>query len=183
MIAFDSLLDTRSNRQVREIWDWLEIHCGLAGIRTTPLPHFSWQSAENYDLSLIRPALEKLAGELTPFGVKTAGLGIFTGKEPVLYISLVKTGKLLEVHQRIWETMTPFAQEVNPLYAPGQWIPHVTLAYQDISPEKLSCAIKDLAFLPIEMEMVIDHLAILFQSEGKDGVLAQYALSPMENGR
>lgn len=177
MIAIASLLDTRSNRQIHEIWDWLEIQCGLAGIRTTPLPHFSWQSAENYDLEAGNPALERLAKEMKPFRAKTSGLGIFTGDEPILFILLVKTERLMLTHRRIWEVMEPFAQELNPLYAPDEWIPHITLAYQGVSPENLSCAIKDLAFSSLGMELVVDHLAVLFQSNGSDGVIEQYPFS------
>ena len=39
------------------------------------------------------------AGQSAPFVVRSAGLGLFTGLAPVLYLAVVKTDNLMKVHR------------------------------------------------------------------------------------
>ncbi len=174
MIAIASLLDIHANRHVEEIWDWLEANCGLSEIKLTPLPHFSWQTAESYDLDPLEAALQNLTLQITPFTVRTAGIGIFTGEIPVFYLALVKTAKLLTLHQMIWERISPFSRKLNELYDPEYWIPHISLAYRDITPGKLSCALEGLIYSPLDIEIVVDNLSVIYQVGGLDGVKSRF---------
>ncbi len=174
MIAIASLLDIHANRQVEEIWDWLEANCGLSEIKLTPLPHFSWQTAETYDIEPLEAALQGLTSRITPFTVRTAGIGVFTGEIPVFYLSLVKTSQLLSLHQMIWEHVSPFGRTINDLYAPEYWIPHISLAYRDITPAKLACALEGLIYSPLDIEILVDNLSVIYQVGGLDGVRSRF---------
>ena len=55
-----SLLDSTHYTLVEEIWQELEIECGLKGIYITPMPHFSWQIAEDYDWDALEIALQEI---------------------------------------------------------------------------------------------------------------------------
>ena len=79
MYGVASLLNPTATRQTQEIWEWLEEYCGLAGIRLTPLPHFSWQVAAEYNLEKTEEILSNLAGLTFPFTVRATGIGIFCG--------------------------------------------------------------------------------------------------------
>ncbi len=174
MIAIASLLDVHANRQIEEIWDWLEANCGLSEIKLSPLPHFSWQTAEGYDIDQMEAGLQNLASQIHPFTVRTAGIGIFTGEIPVFYLALVKTTQLLNLHQMIWERITPFARTINELYGPEYWIPHISLAYRDITPAKLSCALEGLIYSPLGIDIVVDNLSVIYQVGGLDGVKSRF---------
>ncbi len=174
MIAIASLLDVHANRQVEEIWDWLEANCGLSEIKLSPLPHFSWQTAEGYNIDQMEAALQELTITITPFTVRTAGIGIFTGEIPVFYLALVKNSQLLNLHKTIWDRITPFSRKVNDLYDPEYWIPHISLAYRDITPAKLSCALEGLIYSPLEMEIIVDNLSVIYQVGGLDGVKSRF---------
>lgn len=174
MITIATLLEMKANKETETTWNWLEAECGLMGVKLTPTPHFSWQVAENYDFPEIESRLQKRCSEIDPFIVKGVGLGIFTSKEPVIYSLLVKNQQLLKFHLDLWNELLPFTVEMNPLYSPPQWIPHVTLAYKDITPEKLACGIKSLAFREIEMEISVTNLAILYQEDEDLGIRSKY---------
>ncbi len=174
MIAIASLLDVHANRQVEEIWDWLEATCGLSEIKLTPLPHFSYQTAESFDIDPLEAALQDLAFGIAPFTVRTAGIGVFTGEIPVFYLSLVKTARLLTLHQMVWERVSPFGRTINELYAPEYWIPHISLAYRDITPTKLACALEGLIYSPLDIEIVVDNLSVIYQVGGLDGVRSRF---------
>ncbi len=169
--AVVSLLDEETQRKVEAHWDHLEQNCGLKGIRITPFPHLSWQVAESY---VIEPLLETLAWRAEhskPFHIQTAGLGIFSSPEPVLYLQVVKNTPLMEYQQLIWDEAAPYAQGLSPHYHPSAWIPHITLAYRDINLKNIGCVMQEYAFQEFEWLIRLDNLALVAQNGDKVGVL------------
>lgn len=174
MIAIASLLSMQANQQVQHMWDLLDANCGLSEMKQTPLPHFTWQSAENYQLDAAEATLRRIASRVTPFVVLTAGIGIFTGPLPVLYLSLVKSQNMIDVHHMLWSELALLGAQVNDYYAPPRWVPHITLAIRDITPQKLACAMEGLLYYPFEMEIVVDNLALIYQVGSYDGVKVKF---------
>jgi 2'-5' RNA ligase len=174
MFAIATLLDPNSDTQTREFWQLLEKDCGLAGINTTPLPHFSWQGAEDYPVSDVERILRETTGEMAPFLIRTAGLGLFTGPVPVLYLALVKTENLMVLHRKLWENVGPLASGLNRHYSPDLWMPHITIAYQDLNGDNLACAVKNLIFTPIDLVIQVDQLALLYQNDEDTGVKSSF---------
>ena len=168
-IAVVSLLDHEADQRVRSIHASLESACGLKGIRLFPYPHFSWVGAEDCALEKLEAVVEKLAATIPPLTVTTTGLGLFTGKEPVIYISILKTLELIQVHQKIWNATRSDVEHLHPYYAPDQWAPHITLALQDVTENNLGCAMQQLSFQSFEMVIQVNNLAVVYQEEGKVG--------------
>ncbi len=174
MYAIATLLDPDSDTQTREFWQLLEADCGLAGIHAAPLPHFSYQGAEDYQVDRVEKILKEIAGNMVPFTVRTAGLGLFTGSVPVLYLALVKTKTLMDIHRELWEKTGLLATDLNQRYSPERWMPHITVAYQDLDAEKLACAVKNLIFRPVELDIHVAQLALLYQINNDTGVKSYF---------
>jgi len=130
-----SLLDPHHYALVEEIWRELENDCGLTGILVTPFPHFSWQIAEDYDWDPLQQIVVEITAETQPFTVWAAGLGLFTSANPVIYLPVVRTKALSELHEKIWTRLKPISTKASPFYAPENWMPHISLAYADLTPE------------------------------------------------
>ncbi|HEX9029692.1 MAG TPA: 2'-5' RNA ligase family protein [Anaerolineales bacterium] len=171
MYAIVSLLDEQHNNQMLELWQGLEAECGLAGVALTPLPHFSWHIAAEYDLKRLETALAVLAAGSQPFTVRTTGLGFFTGASPVVFIPVVKDRTISRYHQQVWDLVLPAAMGPSDHYAPEVWVPHITLAYGDVDAARLGCAMEKLAFQPFSWEIPVDHLALVYQLSGQVGRL------------
>jgi 2'-5' RNA ligase len=174
MIAIASLLNMQANQQVQHVWDLLDANCGLSEMQLTPLPHFTWHSAENYQLDIAEPILRKITVHFTPFVVSTAGIGIFTGPTPVLYLALVKTQVMMNIHKILWNELAPLGNMVNEYYSPARWMPHITLAIRDITPQNLACAMEGLLYYPFEMDILVDNLAVIYQVGDYDGVKVKF---------
>jgi 2'-5' RNA ligase len=166
-----SLLDSKHYELVKIIWQKLERNCGLHGMGTNPLPHFSWQAAENYPEPATETAIKSIAGRLRPFKVQVAGLGIFTGQKPVLYLALVKTEELAQVHKYIWQQVSKIATAPVPYYSPQNWVPHITLAWGDAQADSLACAIQMLASQPLDWQLEVNNLSIVGQLPSQAGKL------------
>lgn len=174
MYAIASLLDPISGQTVRSLWEHFERSCGLTGVRTTPLPHFSWQAADAYEVEGSEAVLGDIARQCSPFIAQTAGLGIFTGQMPVVYIPLVKNEQLLNMHKMLWEAMRPFAIAPNLYYDPSRWVPHITLALHEVEPWRLGCAVEEIAGQPVEFEIMVDNFALIYQTGGRAGLQRRF---------
>src|SRR5947209_3113944 len=119
-----SLLDDRHYARVQAIWEELGQKFNVRGMYVTPYPHFSLQVAEQYEEEACESYLRSLAARTRPFRVRTAGLGIFTVANPILYIPVVRSPRLSELHRELWcniKQRTPGA--VAHYYHPDEWSP------------------------------------------------------------
>jgi 2'-5' RNA ligase len=166
-----SLLDSKHYELVKIIWQKLEKSCGLHGVGVTPFPHFSWHAAESYPEPATETAVKYVAGRLRPFKVQTTGLGIFTGQRPVLYLALVKTEELTQVHKYIWQQVAKLPKSPTPYYAPQYWVPHITLAWGDAQADSLACATQLLASQPLDWQLEVNNLSVIGQLPEQTGKL------------
>jgi len=74
----------------------------------------------------------------------------------------------------LWENAGPLASGLNKHYSPDLWMPHITIAYQDLVADNLACAVKNLIFKPVELEICVDQLALLYQNEEDTGVKGSF---------
>lgn len=174
MFAIASQLNPQADQQTRDLWGLLKSNCDMSGIDLTPLPHFSWMVTEEFLLPKGAEKLQKLAASSNSFRVRTAGLGIFTGPQPVLYLLLVKDQNVLSLHQRIWESILPYCGNVRKYYAPDQWVPHITIAYRDLTSDNLACAVRDLIFQPFDYEIAVESMSVIYQDGAQSGTYQTY---------
>lgn len=131
-----SLLDQEHYQRVESLWKMLEEECGLTGIKVTPFPHFSWLIASDFDWPALETSLQELLSQTSCFIVHTTGLGSFSGTNPVIFVPVVRTAAALNTfHRQVWL----HAAVLSPFYSPENWVPHITLAYADITPDNIPC--------------------------------------------
>jgi 2'-5' RNA ligase len=94
-----------------------------------PYPHLTYQVAQGYDRASVEAAMQRLAHETPPFSIRATGLESVDGKWPIILVGVAKGDALGALHRRIWECCAPLGRDVFPYYAPGQWVPHITLAH------------------------------------------------------
>lgn len=165
--AVISFLDDEHDERVRKLWAALEENFGLQGIYGTPFPHFSYHGAEGYEATYTRRLLEQVARETEPFTVHTSGLGVFTGPAPVLYLPVVRAPALASCHQALWAGLSSLAETPNTYYHPMYWVPHITLAYSDLTYELLPQVIRFLSEQDTNWDLEVANLALAYV-EGPD---------------
>lgn len=166
-----SLLDESLGIRVQALWDGLEQECGLAGIKITPIPHFSWQIAVDYKFARLESTLRSIASETKPFPMRCSGLGLFTGERPVLYIPVVRTEALSRFHRLVWERIWDLSASPSPFYSPDAWMPHITLAHGDLDSDNLHCALEGLTARAFDWEGTVDNLSLVYQTQDQVGEL------------
>lgn len=155
--------------QVEAIWAELAEACGVQGINATPVPHFSWHVAERYREDQLKEALQKLCASTQPFEVQAAGLGVFSRELPIVYIALVKDERMLNLHKRLERLLRRLSIGPNDHYRPENWMPHITLVFEDLGNANLTCVMKRLVFRSFQWTFMVDNLALIGQPPGKSG--------------
>jgi hypothetical protein len=168
MQAVVSLLDDHHTQLTEALWRELETQFGLRGVYTTPHPHFSYHVARSYDLDSLVPRLDRLIHAALPFQVRTTGLGIFTGKSPVLTIPIVRSPALTQFHQAVWSELAACASGSLAYYHPEQWLPHITLGSGDIQKDLLVEAVRLLGERDFNWTITVDNLAFV-EEDGASG--------------
>jgi hypothetical protein len=171
--AVVSMLSESHCRQVEELWAELKQRCGIHGILATPYPHFSYHVAAGYDLLGLDALLRRVARGLSPFRVRTAGLGVFTGHAPVVHIPVVRSAELAALHGRLWPQIERRASGSVGYYHPDQWLPHITLGHGDICQANLPEVIRQLGARDFSWEIPIDNLAVISSSGAGSGLHLQ----------
>ena len=181
MYAIISEFDMESTRAIRDLWQQLCKLCGLKEIYHLPTPHFTWMLADDMDIDRVSALINQIAGMHESLSIQTFGLGIFTGQTPVLYLPIAKTSSVLQLHQKIWEKVQPFSDGMHQYYSPSSWIPHITLALKDLTQEKLSCAMSEIAFRTLELSCTAELLALVAYKNGRRGETIN--ISPFISGQ
>jgi 2'-5' RNA ligase len=156
-----SLLDNDHYQLVEELWAELKREFSVDGVSITPFPHFSYQIAQKYNVDKTKLVLERIAANIMTFKVRTSGLGIFIGASTVLYIPVVRSLELTQLHQELWEQISSSSFGAAEHYHPDQWMPHITIGFGDISKENLSQIIPFLAERDFNWEITVNNLAFM----------------------
>jgi 2'-5' RNA ligase len=170
-----SLLDDEHYRLIEEVWEELAEKFGVRAGYATPFPHFTYQVSDSYDAKAVESALHRLAAETAPFVVRTAGLGIFTAKRPVLYVPVVRSPALERLHEEVWRALGPQAAgEAARYYGPEMWMPHVTLAQSDIDCVRLAEIVCALATRNFHWEMEVNNLSYIYDTGTEQGLRCRF---------
>ena len=172
-----SLLDNDHNQLVEELWADLEREFSVHGVYVTPYPHFSYHVAQVYDVDKMEPVLQRITSNITTFNVKTSGLGVFTGTSPVLYIPVVRSLELTQLHEELWQEISPVSSGVQEYYNPDQWMPHITIGFGDISKDKLLQMIPLLAERDFNWEFTVDNIALIYDTGTKQEMKSRFDIT------
>ncbi len=175
MYGVVSILEEPHHGQVMQLWGALQREFGVGQPQATAVPHFTYHYAPTYNLEALKQILRETAVSTTSFTVKTSGIGIFPGEEPVVYIPVARTPALLALHNRLWPQLDAISQDAPDYYAPNNWFPHITLGHGDITPDNLGSIVSWLNSQSLDWDIQVGNLTLLHDN-GKRHVPLHRAL-------
>ncbi|MDQ3292792.1 MAG: 2'-5' RNA ligase family protein [Bacteroidota bacterium] len=161
MVAVVSLLDAEHSQIVNEIIDDLERIFGLRGVKITADPHITWLICEVEKLGQLKTYLSEIAGQTSSVRVKTTGLGIFPGEHPVIFVPVIRADGFNQVHAELYRGIRAFSRQTINFYDPENWVPHISLALRDTTPEILPELISYLNKRTYNWEIELNNFSIL----------------------
>ncbi len=144
MIGIGSLLTDEAYLEVQTAQQRLKKEHGIPG-ESIIGPHITHVVRNGVGaLEELVERLVKLASETDPLAVCAAGLGLFPGPAPVLYLPVPRNPALAAVHRAVCELLTDGDGAIAPCYHPEMWLPHVTLVSRGITPDMVAAVTTDL---------------------------------------
>jgi 2'-5' RNA ligase len=172
-----SLLPEHHYRQIEDLWSELQQAFAVQGVYITPYPHFSYHVAQHYEKEKVTPLLKRITSNITKFQVRTSGLGIFTGASPVIYIPVVRSLELSQLHEELWKELSSVSSASSGMqdyYSPAQWMPHITIGFGDITSENLPAIVHWLHERDFTWEFTVDNLAIISDTGSKNELHSRF---------
>jgi 2'-5' RNA ligase len=151
-------------------WQRLSKLCDYSGLSSNIIPHFSWQTAESYQLESVRQKMTDLSASIPAFTITTAGLGVFSNDIKILFLIIVKTRKLMEIHELFWKELIPFSFDPRMHYSPENWIPHISLNLQKLEEDQFNCLLDELLKNNLNFEFLVQKMGILFLNPSTSGI-------------
>lgn len=178
MAAVASLLDSTHAALVRGLWAELNDVLGITGMEISPLPHFTYAAARDFDVDALATMTERLAGRSRRLKVRAAGLALFTGDAATVYLPLVRTPELTSFQLQVWSAAMAVADKGIAHYHPGEWIPHVTLAV-GVAPDLAAEVVRLLAGRSFDWVFDIESLSVIAGAGHKpQELVGTWALGP-----
>jgi 2'-5' RNA ligase len=163
MLAITSLLNPRNAARINRIIKSLEDKFGLDDVQDTPDPHITYMLAGTKKHEALHQVLHQVARTTEPFDAFSTGLGLFPGKNPVIYIPVLRSNALNHLHLRLLDATSSLCLRTDKFSQPDCWLPHISLALHDTTPELLGPVMQYLNEQTYNLKLRINNLAILRQ--------------------
>lgn len=183
ILTVASILDTTGTQTNAILWEMVGRIFQETGIPLTILPHLSWHVAAHYDQDLLDEYLRRLAGKTGPVPLNVAGVGVFSGKSPVIYLPVTKTPVIARLHHLLWSELGAISADVNPNYDPLVWIPHVSLSIGEVNREVICRVVTEMAYLSMNFQLIATNIAVLYKDQSGSGIFNKYSLDGGEVGQ
>jgi uncharacterized membrane protein len=125
------VFDPATEAAIRQVWQSI----ADAGLPSFMLgldypPHMTAFTAEVTDEVGMRAALADLAAHTSPLEVSFLSVAHFLEGGEVAFLAPVINHALLNLHEAVWEVTAAYTRARPSYYAPGVWVPHVTVAFR-----------------------------------------------------
>lgn len=154
------LFDDDSTKLIRNIWYNIS-SVGLSSflIENDDLPHISLGICNNIDCDQAQDHLLQYIAFIEPFNITLNHIGIFPGTGVVFY-GINMTSHIINLHMQFTDLFNEIAEGPYEKYLPGQWIPHVTLAY-DLPPDQISKTIAIVQKTELPITCRVEKIALI----------------------
>jgi 2'-5' RNA ligase len=129
--AVEMYLDAEADGRVRVQWHTLATAGAGSYLESIgSRPHVSLAVFDELDRSRAVSALSRFVESCEPVTVSFRGVETFDQPERVIFLALAADEELAAVHAELHAFLRSMRLVSSPLYLPGRWIPHCTLAQQ-----------------------------------------------------
>lgn len=174
-----SLLDPSATKRVETLIDEMTRLFGVGRGFPGGIPHVTFHLSERDVEPGAISVVERVAGQTAPFMLYSSGLGAFAGPGgPILHIAVARApaaAHLAELLER--ELAAAGYPGTDAYYTPARWMPHITIAQQNLEGVDLGALLEWLVRQPLAFELAIRQLSVAKETATGADILATFPLS------
>jgi len=100
-IGIASIMTGNERDEVLRFWNVFETEYNSIGVQSFDHPNIGFQGGSCSDINLLKDELLNLVMSLSPFEVIVEGFGFFEVPSKVVYLNVLKTDELIDIHKKI----------------------------------------------------------------------------------
>ncbi|GMV86923.1 MAG: hypothetical protein AMXMBFR80_27760 [Dehalococcoidia bacterium] len=172
-----ALLDSASSARIEGLWDEMERRFGIRRGFPGGIPHVTFHLGD-FDVEPgTATIVERVAAATRPFRLHSSGLGVFGGPAPVVFVTVARSPAAATLAERLdHEIQAAGYPPTAPYYGPERWVPHITLAQQNLDGADLGALLAWLASQPLAWDLPISSLSIARETPTSAEILATFPL-------
>jgi 2'-5' RNA ligase len=176
MAGIISLFEGGDAQHVERIMDGMVREFGVPRGFPGGEPHISYHLGDYRPEPPLTTRVAAVASATHPFEVQVSGYGVFGGPSPVLYLAVARRPELGALHGAIHAVMDELGFANNSYYEPATWLPHVTLAQQNLSSDAFPLVTAWLKDQHLQFRASITNLAFARETPSSLDVFASFRL-------
>ena len=111
------------------------------------------------EIDTLKQSLMDFAIAQTPVPISLSGFSAFVPR--VIYINVLRTPALLDLHQALLTHMEGALGIADPKAKQRPFAPHMTVAFRDLTKQNFRAAWPEFQHRPLELEFIASHLTLL----------------------
>ncbi len=173
-----ALLDPATTARVESLWNEMEQRFAVPRGFPGGVPHVTFHIGD-FDIEPGAAAVvERVAATTAPFTLSSSGLGVFGGPAPVVFVIVARSPAAAALAERLdGELQAAGYPPTAAYYSAGRWVPHITLAQQNLDGADLGALLAWLARRPLAWELPITSISIAKETPTGAEILATYPLA------
>lgn len=137
MNAIVSYLPKAEEKWIQQIWMEVATQFQLPAHQKDFRPQLIYQISKGYEVKGLQQTLERIIPQQESFFVHCCGVGYTEGRNPHLFIPVVKSYPLIHIQQTIWDETKSIRMGTCPTYQPDGWTPRIYFPYIRENTERL----------------------------------------------
>ncbi|MBI5035444.1 MAG: 2'-5' RNA ligase family protein [Chloroflexi bacterium] len=178
-----SILEGDVLNEANRLWKLFETEYGSVGVQSFDYPNVTFQVGKCQDVARLANAIPALVRPLQPFEIIVDGLVRFESYEKAIFLRVQLTEELRRIHKIVSQLLGQYCENLIDYYLPEKWIPHITVAMTDLTPEQFKRAMHDLRdYCPYYRQTLSNLTLVRVLETGRIEIVMSVALMTAVSG-
>jgi 2'-5' RNA ligase len=174
-IGILSILEDQPYKEVKQLWKLYKKQYNSIGVQTFNHPNLAFQGGEAKEIKTLTRDFKDFAAEIEPFEIEVDGFGSFNRR--VIYLRVKKSREIIRINKAVNQYLKSHLVKVFEEYTLERWIPHITLAMDDLVENEFDRAWGSLSGVKFRFEQKLSNICLVKRySSGKIKILRKYLL-------
>lgn len=135
IVGIVAIVKDELKNEILKLWSIAEKKYNSKDVQSFDHPNLGFQGGQCENISSLKRDMLDLSSTIAPFEIVVNGFGYFEHPTNVIYLKVIKTEKLKRLHKNINDLLSEHCSNIFEFYTPENWIPHITVAMNDLTNE------------------------------------------------
>lgn len=134
-VGIVAIINGDLGKEILKLWDIADNKYKSKGVKSFDYSNLGFQGGVCENITLLKDRITEMSFSIQPFEIIVNGFGYFEQPNKVVYLKVVKTEVLIKVYELLNNVLNNNCIKTFELYSPQFWIPHITIAMDDLTDE------------------------------------------------